>query len=369
MAKKHIVVDARIRMSSTGTYMDNLLKYLQQVDTTNNYTILLSPKDNWGPETKNFNTVVCKFKPYSFNILDQVFFSLWLNKLKPDLVHFTITPQEPVFFMGKRITTTHDLTMFDYVRAGRLPKLLHFLRMQGYRFLMWQSHKKAKYVIVPSEYVRDDVYKKYLFVKRKLKVTLESSEPPIKGKAEKLENIDKPFILHVGSPFPHKNIERLIEAFKILKSKNKNLTLVLAGKREYYFDKLEESLVGDTIRDSIVIPGFVSSGELKWLYENTECYVLPSLSEGFGLPGLEAMAHGCPLVSSNATCLPEIYGSAAEYFNPLDTEDMAAKISKVINGQKTKETLVAAGHRQLKKYSWKKMASETLDIYNLALKD
>lgn len=327
------------------------------------------PGDEWTPSNNNFSTSVCKYKMFSFNLIQQFSYARMLYKLQPDLVHFTMTGQQPVGYFGAQTTFTHDLTMFDYVRAGRLPKLLHFLRMRGYRFLMWQSHKKARYVIVPSEYVRDDVYKKYLFVRRKLKVTLESSEPPIKGKAEKLENIDKPFILHVGSPFPHKNIERLIEAFKILKSKNKNLTLVLAGKREYYFDKLEESLVGDTIRDSIVIPGFVSSGELKWLYENTECYVLPSLSEGFGLPGLEAMAHGCPLVSSNATCLPEIYGNAAEYFNPLDTEDMAAKISKVINGQKTKETLIAAGHRQLKKYSWKKMASETLDIYNLALKD
>lgn len=365
----HIVIDARIRQASTGRPVDKLLEYLQELDNKNKYTVLLKSDDEWTPSKKNFSTFVCKYKVFSFNPIQQFLFARALYKLQPDLVHFTMTSQQPIGYFGAQTTFTHDLTMFDYVRAGRLPKLLHFLRMQGYRFLMWQSHKKAKYVIVPSEYVREDVYKKYLFVRRKLKVTLESSEPPIKGKAEKLENIDKPFILHVGSPFPHKNIERLIEAFKILKSNNKDLTLVLAGKREYYFDKLEESLVGDTIRDSIVIPGFVSSGELKWLYESAECYVLPSLSEGFGLPGLEAMAHGCPLVSSNATCLPEIYGEAAEYFDPLDTEDMAAKISKVINGQRTKDKLVLAGYRQLKKYSWKKMASETLDIYNLALKD
>jgi glycosyltransferase involved in cell wall biosynthesis len=360
----HIVIDARIRQASTGRPVDRLLEYLQEIDSKNKYTILLKPGDEWVSGKKNFSTIVCKYKMFSFNPIQQASFAKFLYDLKADLVHFTMTGQQPVGYFGTQTTFTHDLTMFEYVRAGKLPKILHLLRMQGYRFIMWQSHRKAKYILVPSQYVRDDLYKRYLFVRRKLKVTLEASEPAIKEKAEKLENIDKPFIFHVGSPFPHKNIERLIEAFEILKVKHKDLTLVLAGKREYYFKQLEKSLVGNPIRDSIEITGYISDGELKWLYQNAECYVLPSLSEGFGLPGLEAMAHDCPLVSSDATCLPEIYGEAAEYFDPNDVEDMASKISKVINGPKTKEKLIENGKDNLKKYSWKRMTIETLEIFN-----
>jgi glycosyltransferase involved in cell wall biosynthesis len=359
----HIVIDARIRQASTGRPVDRLLEYLQELDKKNTYTILLKPGDNWQAKNKKFSTLVCKYKMFSFNPVQQFSFAKLLYNLKPDLVHFTMTGQQPIGYFGKQTTFTHDLTMFEYVRAGKLPKFLHFLRMQGYRLIMWQSHRKAEIIFVPSEYVRDDLYKRYLFVRRKLKVTLESSEPPISGKAEPLNGVNKPFIFHVGSPFPHKNIERLVEAFEVLKIKHPKLQLVLAGKKEYYFNQLEKSLVGNPIRDSIEIPGYISDGELKWLYENAECYVLPSLSEGFGLPGLEAMAHNCPLVSSNATCLPEVYGEAAEYFDPYDVEDMASKVSRVINGPKTKEKLVENGNQQLKKFSWKKMSAQHLEAF------
>lgn len=360
----HIVIDARIRRASTGRPVDRLLEYLQDIDTKNTYTILIQPDDEWRPKKKNFSVKFCKYKMFSFNPLQQLTFAWQLYRLKPDLVHFTMTGQQPLGYFGPQTTFTHDLTMLSFVRAGRLPKILHSVRMWGYRLLFWQSHRKALAVLVPSEYVRDALYKKYLFTRRSIHITYEAAEPPINAKAEELEGVDKPFILHVGSPFPHKNIERLISAFEIMKVKKPDLQLVLAGKKEYYFKKLEKSLVGNPIRDHISIPGFVSEGELKWLYQNAECYVLPSLSEGFGLPGLEAMTHNCPLVSSNATCLPEIYGDAAEYFDPLDIEEIAQKTLRVINGEKTRKTLIENGQKQIKNYSWKKMVEQHVQIFN-----
>ena len=103
------------------------------------------------------------------------------------------------------------------------------------------------------------------------------------------------------------------------------------------------------------------------LYQNAKAYVFPSLSEGFGLPGLEAMAHGCPVISSNATCLPEVYGDAAHYFDPLDVDDMTQKISEVIDSKSLREDLVKKGTDQLVHYSWEKMASETHSIYSSTL--
>lgn len=367
---KHVVIDARIRKSSTGRYMDRLLEWLQKIDDVSfRYTVILSSNDNWKPANKSFEIIKSDTKPYSFNVLDQITYARFIRKLKPDLAHFTITPQEPVFYFGKRVTTTHDLTMFRYARAGKVNPLVHWLRMVGYRFLFWQSHVVAKQIIVPTEYVRDDLVKFHKFAKDKIKVTLEAAEPPVNAKPKKLKGLGGPFIMHVGSPLPHKNIERLIDSFELLKKEGSSLKLVLAGKKEFFFNKLISEKINSSIyKKDIVVPGFVEDTELKWLYENAECYVLPSLSEGFGLPGLEAMSHGTPLVSSNATCLPEVYGEAAHYFDPEDVDDMAEKIEEVLSNKKLREKLIKNGYKQIKKYSWRKMAEETLEVYKKALK-
>ena len=182
MGKKHIVIDGRIRRASTGRYVDRLLEHLQQIDHQNHYTVLLEPGDDWEPSSKRFTTVVCKYPQFSFNPIQQVAFARQLYKLKPDLVHFTMTGQQPLFYFGPQITFTHDLTMLKYARRGRLPKWVHRLRMRGYRLLLWSAHKKAKRVLVPTEYVRDAVHKYHLFTGRKLTVTLEASEPPSQTK-------------------------------------------------------------------------------------------------------------------------------------------------------------------------------------------
>lgn len=349
--------------------MDRLLEWLQKTDDNkHNYTVILSATDDWSPVNKNFKVVHSNTKPYSFNVFDQITYAWFINKLRPDVVHFTITPQEPIFHFGKRITTTHDLTMFRYARAGKLPAFFHWLRMVGYRFLFWQSHRFASQIIVPTEYVRSDLINLHGFAKNKIQITLEAAEPPIKANAKQLKNMNKPFVMHVGSPLPHKNIERLIDAFEAIKPTNPNLALVLAGKKEFFFNKLiEEKISKSKHRRDIYLPGFIEDAELKWLYENAECYVLPSLSEGFGLPGLEAMAHGCPLVSSNATCLPEVYGNAAHYFNPESVNDMAKKIGEVLEDKKLQAKLVRKGYERLKNYSWEKMAKETLAVYEKVL--
>jgi glycosyltransferase involved in cell wall biosynthesis len=98
-------------------------------------------------------------------------------------------------------------------------------------------------------------------------------------------------------------------------------------------------------------------------------YIFPSLSEGFGLPGLEAMTHGAPVVSSNATCLPEIYGDAAHYFDPLSVEAMVIAISEVLNDKALRQKLITAGQMQVNKYSWQRMAEQTLDVYRKVLED
>lgn len=358
-----IVIDGRNRRSSTGRYTDRLIEHLQKIDHDNDYIVLVEAGDDWRPSAANFKTVVADFKQFSLNPVDQIKFAGLLYSLKPDLVHFVMT-QQPLLYFGKIVTTTHDLTMLRYTRPGRHSQLFHFLRMRLYRFLFWWSHRKSKAIIVPTNYVAKDLAKLQPFTAKKTTVTYESSEPPYAGAAKQPKGVTKPFIFHVGSPFPHKNIENLIKAFETLHSSNPKLQLVLSGKVEHYFEKLKKRIAKSPAKDSIVVTGFVSDPELKWLYENAAAYVLPSLSEGFGLPGLEAMAHGCPLVSSNATSLPEVYGDAALYFNPNSIDDMVLKIERVLSDKKYADSLVKRGRAQLKKYSWQRMAEQTLEIYN-----
>lgn len=360
---KHIVIDARNRRSSTGRYTDRLIEHLQVIDQSYRYTLLLEKDDKFQPVNTNFTVINISYRQFSFSPVDQLGFALMLYRLRPDLVHFTMT-QQPILYFGKIVTTTHDLTMLRFTRASRFPGWLHSIGMSLYRAMFRWSHVKTNKIIVPSKFVADDLATHQRGAAKKIVMTYESSEPPLPGKAKKLKAVNKPFIMHVGSPFPHKNIERLIIAFEGLKATHPNLQLVLPGKAKAQFRQdLEAWIAASTYKDSIITPGFVTDQELKWLYQNAECYVLPSLSEGFGLPGLEAMSHDCPLVSSNATCLPEVYGEAAEYFDPRDTASMQTAISKVIGSKARSKQLVAAGHKQLAKYSWQKMAKETLAVY------
>jgi glycosyltransferase involved in cell wall biosynthesis len=173
-----------------------------------------------------------------------------------------------------------------------------------------------------------------------------------------------PFILYVGNAYPYKNLERLVESFDLLD--RPDYQLVLVGKKDYFYERLQTFIAQRGLKN-VIFTGFVSDGQLAWLYQHAAAYVFPSLSEGFGLPGLEAMAAGLPVISSNATCLPEVYGSAAHYFNPHDSADMATKIREVLDDDKLRQQLISAGQIRVKDFSWERMARETLEVYREVL--
>jgi len=362
----HIVIDGRIRRSSTGRYADRLIEHIQRLDTQNQYTILIQPDDPWQPTNPNFKAVPCKYPQFSLNPFDELGFTRQLKQLKPDLVHFTMT-QQPLLFRGNIVTTTHDLTMLRFLRPGKTPLPIFWFKRALYKYLFDAAHNKSRRIIVPSKYVQADLHQYAQNTNTKTAVTYEASEPPLAMPGEQPQRVNQPYILYVGTAFPHKNLEKLVEAFELLYAKNPQLQLVLAGKKEFYYEQLEKKVLLSPASSNIIITGFVKDSELKWLYENAKAYIFPSLSEGFGLPGLEAMAHNCPVVSSNATCLPEIYRDGAMYFDPNNAEDMAEKIHAVIDHETLAQELVARGQEVLKLYSWEKCAQETLGIYRSLL--
>ena len=362
--KKRIVIDARIRRSSTGRYVDRLMEHLQDIDEQNRYIVVLQNDDDWLPRKPNFEVTYSNCPQFSINPLHEIVYAIKLYGLKADLVHFPMN-QQPMFYFKPVVTSTLDLTMLSYTRPGKTPLPIFYLKMAGYKFIFWYSNRKSKQIITISNYVKKDLESNYRFTNGKTTTTYCATEPPIEvtPKAPKFIKQNQKFLLYVGTALPHKNLESLIYSFIILRKTHPSLKLVLAGKKEYYYDKLVDYTKSKDISKDVVISGFVSDEVLKWLYENAICYVFPSLSEGFGLPGLEAMAHGLPVVSSNATCLPEIYSDAAIYFDPLDIEDMSEKIDKVISDKKLRNKLIKKGCSQIKKYSWEKMDKETLAVY------
>ena len=362
-----IAVDARKLSSSTGRYIDRLLHYLQEVDTTNTYIVLLRPQDmdKWKSTNPNFTSVACPYKEFSLS--EQIGFAIFLRKLNVDLVHFGMV-QQPLLYFGKHVTTMHDLTTTRFTNPAK-NKGVYLFKQQVYRFVNWYVPRSSKAIITPTEFVKNDVVKFSRIKKSKITVTHEAADE-ILDAIEPIKSLQaKPFIFYVGRPQPHKNLGRLLEAFAILKKSNPDLLLVLAGRKDAVYESFLKQAEKLGIDDSVVFTGYVTEGQLKWLYRGCKAYVFPSLSEGFGLPGLEAMVHHAPVVSSDATCLPEVYGDAAWYFNPLDVHDIARSISEVLKNTELRKDLIRRGVKQASKYSWKKMAEETLEVYEKALKN
>ena len=359
-----IAIDARELRTSTGRYVERLLHYLQDVDSENDYLVLLKPDDikGWQPHNKRFKTIACPYKEFTF--AEQLGFLKQLNSLKPDLVHFCLT-QQPVLYRGKTITTVHDLTTARFRNPAKNP-VIFFVKQQVYKLIIHLVARKSSAIFTASKFVKDDLANYTHIDPQKIIVTYESADPITEDAKPLQALVGKQFIMYVGRPQPHKNLPRLIEAFGILKQSFPELILVLAGKKDTLYEQIAKDVLGRGIKD-VVFTGFVSEGELRWLYQNTACYVFPSLSEGFGLPGLEAMLHGAPVASSNVTCLPEIYQNGAAYFDPLDTHDLSTVVAKIITDQVYANKLRTSGRERATCFSWKKMANISFLEYQKAL--
>ncbi len=361
----HIAIDARIINSSTGRYVERLITYLQEVDTENEYSILVPTKDKdfWKPRNANFTVRTVDFDNYSF--AEQIGFKRYLKKLNADLVHFCM-PQQPVSYKGNKVTTFHDLTLLKTYNSDKNWFVFHAKQKVG-KYVFKKVVENNNHLIAISKFTEKELIDFSPLAAEKTSVIYESSD--FSQIAPKKYDLPfKQYLLYVGQQSDYKNIKRLGDAHQILLAKYPDLGLVLVGKKNASA-LINEKYFSDRKYKNIIFTDFVTDQELSWLYTHAAAYVFPSLMEGFGLPGLEAMGYGTPVVSSSATCLPEVYGQAAHYFNPTDTSDMAEAIDQVLSNDKIRTRLSKAGYKQIKKYSWKKMAKETHAVYMRVFKD
>ncbi len=361
----HIAVDARIINSSTGTYVERLLHYLEKIDTTNTYSILVPSKDidYWKPTNPRFTMRAIDIPNYSFK--EQVVFKSYLDKLSPDLVHFCM-PQQPILYHGASVTTVHDLTLLHVYNSDKNWLVYHLKQLVG-RFVFKRIASTNQHIITPSLYTKEAYCAFSGISPDNVTVTYEAADV-FAGETAPYDHPFSSYILYVGQQSDYKNIVRLAEAHQKLLEQHPDLGLILVGKLT------KSALINKALFESkgyknVLFTDFIPNAERDWLYQHAEAYIFPSLMEGFGLPGLEAMAYGTPVISSNATCLPEIYGDAAAYFNPESIDDMADAIGRVIRDKSLQKSLVQKGYAQVKKYSWEKMAHETLAVYENALKN
>jgi glycosyltransferase involved in cell wall biosynthesis len=238
------------------------------------------------------------------------------------------------------------------------------LKPAVFRRAMRQFIRSSWAIITPTQYVKTTICERYNISPAKVTVTYEAGELPGITSEPYAPLQNQSFILYVGNAYPYKNLVRLVKAWQLVAKADNNLVLV--GKSDHFYEQLA-ALVAQQEINNVVITGFIPDEQLAWLYRHATALVFPSLSEGFGLPGLEAMGYGLPVISSNATCLPEVYGQAAHYFDPHSTEDMAAKITQVLDDPKLRESLATTGKKRVKDFSWEKMAKETLAVYREAL--
>jgi glycosyltransferase involved in cell wall biosynthesis len=379
-----IVFDARmygLEHAGIGRYILNLIHQIknEKLKMKNLEITLLIRKKNLKEISQKFGGVfkilVCDVSHYSLK--EQFAILLQLIKLKPDLVHFPHF-NIPIFYPGRFVVTIHDLikhTSKGRETTTRTP-LAYWFKYLGYRGVFSQAVKRAVKIIVPSMAVKDELRKTYHLPEEKIEVIYEGvgDEFKIKDKKNFLVKekvlgkykLEKPFVIYTGSLYPHKNVERLLRAIICLNDSNhfnKIIRLVVVCARNVFYERFKNKVKEMKVERLVKFLGFVPDEDLAILYKQAEAFIFPSLSEGFGLPGLEAMACGLPVVCSDIAVFREIYGEAACYFDALDFRDMAQKIEMVIKNSKIREGLIKNGFERIKKYSWEKMAKKTLEVY------
>lgn len=327
-------------------------------DNDYNYTIYLKsdPLEHLPKKTSWWNYKVVK----PSKLWTQIGLPIHLitTSRKPD-VFLTLTHYGPRFSRIPTIVSVMDLSYLHYPQT--------FKKNDLYQLTKWTEYsvKKAKKVITISNSSKNDIIKYYKVRPEKVKVVhlglknLSMNAPSEKDLKE--FGVNQKFILFVGTLQPRKNISRLIEAFSRLpKEISSDHQLVIIGKKGWLYEDILSAPEKYNVKDKVVFLDYISDEDLPNFYRKAEVFVLPSLYEGFGLPVLEAMRYGCPVITSSVSSLPEAGGDAAQYFKPEDVDDIKKSIEKVLTDSALREKMIERGREHYKKFTWEKAAKEVL---------
>lgn len=353
-----------------GRYTAELIRHLERHARIGDVFVIFLRRENFDdyvPASPAFTKVLADYPWYSFQ--EQVCFPALLRRYRLDLVHFTHF-NVPLLYRGCFVVTIHDLILlhFPTVRNTTRSRLTYGMKYLAYRAVISSAIGGAVTVFAVSDFVRDDLFRSFPKARGKTVVTYEGCVFPITGpdagvsESSREHGILKPYFLYVGNAYPHKNLE----AFIPLAGAFPSARFVLVGKEDHFYRELKKR-VDDAGVGNIVFKGYVPDGELSVLYRDATAYVFPSLYEGFGLPPLEAMRCGTPVIAADRGSLPEILADGACYFDPDDPGSLKDRVRQILSDSGLRDRLSFAGRRRADQFSWDDMASSTLERYRRAV--
>jgi glycosyltransferase involved in cell wall biosynthesis len=369
MTKPLIIIDARLfgpKNTGIGRYTQNLLISLKNQKNFSNFRFGLIIKNE---DKKEISSLLGNSYQYfetnisHYSLKEQLLLPSFINQLKPDLVHFTHF-NKPLLYFGKSVVTIHDLIKHFYRGKETTTKKSFFYwpKYLIYRFLTDFTIKHNS-LIVPSNYWRNYIIHHYHLAGSKITTTYEAVDPNFQIKTNLTAIKPENYILYTGNLYPHKNIIIILKALKHLPS----LKLKIISARDVFYDRIKKIVAKMNLENQVEFLGYVPDQHFFKLYHLALALIHPSFMEGFSLTGLEAMSLSCPVISSNSSCLPEIYGDSVLYFNPKDEQNLVSQIQTLQNNPTLRQKLINLGHKQVKKYSWQKTAQLTFSVYEKTL--
>jgi glycosyltransferase involved in cell wall biosynthesis len=364
----NIVINARVlneRQGGPARYTMNVIRELATIDRTNHYHILMYDSMDFDfrlPENFTVKVVRLRSKLF-FDYLYIPFFS-WLNRI--DIYLFPKNTFSPLV-RGKKIPVYHDIVYFEDFdfREFKFFDNLH------HRMMIPVAARFSVIDLTVSDFTASRM-KSLLHIRPdKIRVVKEGVEPHFKKisdtkkltrTAEKY-NIKTPFFFYAGSLSPRKNMVNLIKAFTKIKDSIPHVVYFTGGD-SWLDTEVHDMITKNGLHDRIIKLGFISEEELVIMYNLADCYLYPSLYEGFGLPILEAQACGCPVITSNVSSCPEVAGEGALYVDPRNIDEIAQSMLRIAKDKKLKQSLIAAGMKNCRRFTWEKTARGILDVFN-----
>jgi len=349
-----------------GQFAFNIIEELERIDKKNEYFVYLkeSPLSDLPKERGGWKYLI--FGPSKFWTQFALPFKLFTQKQKLD-IFFTPSHYAPRFSPVPTVISIMDLWHHRHPEQFAKKDLYQLTKWEGY------SVRRASHIMTISEFSKREILDIYQIPADRVTVAypgftkfqIPDSKFQINTNIQKIKQkykINGNYLLYLGTLQPKKNVEGLIRAFSLLIADYQSpITLVVAGKKGWLYEKIFELVKELKLEDKVVFTGFVEEEDKPYLLAGAKAFVFPSFYEGFGIPVLEAMSLGVPVVISKEGSLPEVGGQTAIYFDPYKVESMAASLRKVLNlNDKEKNEIIKAGYKQAKKFSWEKCAKQIL---------
>ncbi len=349
-----------LKQNKTGVewYAYYIIENLLQIDSANQYILYYKNQPNeWLKKLSERKNVKIKRLCWPFRYFwTQGRLSLEMLLHKPNVLFIPASAMS-IIHPKNTISAIHDVGFMKYPEAYSKWQL---------KYLKWSTKfavKHARKIITISEFSKQEIIKYFKADADKIAVTYLAVENQNPTSSQKNKKINSPYIFFIGRLEKKKNIMGIIQAFVLFKQNNQlSHKLVLAGSRGYGWQEAEKLIKQNNLQNDVIITGYVSDEDLPYLYNGADLFLFPSLYEGFGLPILEAMAYGAPVITSNFGAMAEVTGDSAILVDPNYYKNIAEQISKVLENKELQKDLIKKGLQQVKKFSWEKCAKETLEI-------